>query len=807
MDSGQDRTGGGAASAGLSFTTVVGGSGQAFVAGRDIVFQGPVPRAMAALPAAPPYLVGRAEQLGALTDFLAVGAEGLSFTPVALVSGFAGSGKTALAVAAARTALQGGGFAGGVVFVDLGGYGGAPLDGSRALASALRSLGVRPADLAESEADRAGLYRSLLHERATESGPVLVIADNASAVDQVTPLIPGGGEHRLLAISRQLLPVTGARTVVTGPLEPAEAHLLLHHGVGRVGLSRSGTVESLTPQTVGPLNDLVELSGFLPAAVIAIAHQFSQDPGLTAAELRHRLRSDLDAYLAGGPAAGPVLPAVRHGFDDAYLRLGPEAAALLPLLALVNGPDFTTRQVGCLAEPEWDDIRARLAALARAHLLVEEPVGSDRWRLPAHARREVAALAGRLPRTVRENAQQRLLDEYARMARTAAEDMRGTTGSWPTELRIARAAAQEWLDRERPNLTAAVSAAVEAGLDRHAAALAVPVAQLLVYRRLLDDLAACTKAGLAAAARCGDRAAEAELTQSRGMWLRDTGKPQEALAAFERARGIFTEIDDRKGRAKALGNVANIHYDLGDLDRAYTSYRDVASEFHELGDSRLEAQCLKNAGNALVAAEQLAPALRCFEDALAICKARTDLNAEAEVHNALGEALQLAGRPRAALEHYDRAARIGEAVGDPALQGAALAGAGVVLALGTRRERHRGIALMERAVGILEDSGDRRLLALVCHQAGLLLYENHNYAQAFEYLHRSGLIYLFELDDTAAAGDAMGLMDAARRAKEQQGLAKRLLPGPARRGHTPASDVAPARIVSVRQPQREASGD
>ncbi|AZM92469.1 tetratricopeptide repeat protein [Streptomyces sp. W1SF4] len=756
--------------AGMHFTTNVSGTGQAFVAGGDmIVFDGPAPVAMAALPAAPAYLVGRAEQLDALSEFFLAAPEGPSFTNIALITGFAGSGKRALATAAARQALQRGRFTGGVVFVDLEHDDGRPLSRGQALASALFSLGLRhSAEMGGSDADRTSLYRSLLQDRAVARGPVLVVADNASRPDQVDVLLPGSGEHRLLVTSRELLPIAGARTVVTGPLDAADSFLLLHYAVERRGLSRIGSIESLTSTEMNHLHGLLELSGLLPAAITEIAHHFSQDGGLTAEELLGDLTKALDSYTEGGPPDGPLLAPLRRGFDETYLRLGPEAAELLPLLGLVPGPNITSRQAAHLAGPDRDDIRSRLAALARAHLVAEERVGCDRWRLHPHARREATALARRLPQAVREAAQRRLLDEYARIARIAVEETNGEGSA--LHLRAGRKASRERFEAECPNLVPGVDMAVSAGLDRHAAELALPVCQLLLHHHRFDELATCAKAGVGAARRAGDRTTEAELLNVRGGWLRKLGGHHEALGQYTQAHDIFAALDDRPGRAKTLGNIASIHYERGEFEQAYVIYREVAAEFLALGDTRLEAMCLKNAGDTLAAADELDAARHAYTESIKVYRQRGDLDGEAEVLNSLGELLRFAGPPQEALPYYNRALQLAEDAENPGLQGAALRGAGECLIDGTARRRREALRMLQRAADLLEQSGNLRAHAAVCGRIGRHYYDTRKYARAIDYLHRAGIVLLHEFKDTDAAAVPLGLMDQARRVMEGRGL-------------------------------------
>ncbi|MFF0388243.1 tetratricopeptide repeat protein [Kitasatospora sp. NPDC004615] len=782
-------------SGGPSFVTHVGGSAQAFVAGRDMVFQGPGPRALAGLPTDYEYLIGRQPQLAALREFLSASPDALSFTPVALISGFAGSGKTALAVSAARQALENGEFAGGVVFVDLNGIG-RPHNGGGALDSALRSLGVRQSELGGPVAERARLYRSLLHERGREHGPVLVVVDGAEEPEQVLPLLPGDEAHKLLVTSRRMLAVPGARVVVTGPLGSTDSSLVLMFAVERTGLS-PGRV-SFSSRTADFLPDLMEECGHLPAVVTSLAAQFTQDPGLTAGALYGRLKAAIDSYARGGPANGPLLSVVRRGFDETLLRLGPEAAELLPLLALAEGPDITTDQVGYLTGAGEEDLRSALADLAGHHLLVEDPIGSDRWRLPGFARREARALAARLPGPVRTAAQRRLLDQYVRMARTADEDNTGATAASRVELRVGRELAKEWFDAERHNVVAAVTMAIRAGLDQQAVDLALPVGRLLLDRHLLKEAGACTKAGLAAAERIGDRSAEAGLVNLRGVWLIRLGQDEKALGLYERARAIYAEIGDLLGQAKTSANIGNVQYARGELRLAYAMLRSAAVDFRELGDTGNEAEATRNAANIMVDAKDYESAHMLYGRAVSIHRDRGDQLGEAWALEGLGDLFLLLENPQEALSCFGGMRVIGQVVEDPGVLGSALYGAARAISMGKPRQRRQAQPLLKDAVVLLEAAGDRRKLAAACYVLGVLLYEERKYPEAHAQLQRAGLIHLEEFGDEGAAGGPMGLMVAAERAMENRGVGKKLLGRVSRVGHRPAWEVPNVRVTSFR---------
>ena len=188
-----------------------------------VEFSAPAPVALAGLPAEEGFL-GRADDLSALDEVLAPDTAGAEAVVVSTVAGLAGVGKTAFAVRAARRAIDAGWFPGGVVFVDLHGYDpNRMVDADAALGALIRALGVPNGQIPPERGEREALYRSRLAELAGQGRRVLIIADNASALEQVAPLRPGSPVHRMLVTSRHNLPLYGARRIEVDVLTEAAA--------------------------------------------------------------------------------------------------------------------------------------------------------------------------------------------------------------------------------------------------------------------------------------------------------------------------------------------------------------------------------------------------------------------------------------------------------------------------------------------------------------------------------------------------------------------------------------------------------
>src|SRR5699024_10942260 len=242
------------------------------------------------LPAPPPVLVGREEQLDRLDELMPAGDAG----GTVLLTGAPGIGKTALALTWARARAER--FTDGQLYVDLQGFGpGDPLPAGRVLTAFLRALGG-PADAQHWPIpEQTTLLRSLVHGRR-----LLVLLDNAASVEQVRPLLAASAGCVVLVTSRLSLSGLalhcGARTLELPHLGEDSARELLGTALG----------EGTEPPTLAPL---LECCAGLPLALAIVAERARFAPSTTAADLVDQIT-----------AAARRLDRFDLGEEDASLR-------------------------------------------------------------------------------------------------------------------------------------------------------------------------------------------------------------------------------------------------------------------------------------------------------------------------------------------------------------------------------------------------------------------------------------------------------------------------------------------------------
>ncbi|MEV0740794.1 tetratricopeptide repeat protein [Streptomyces sp. NPDC050549] len=619
-----------------------------FTAKAEYHQHGLAPTALDALPPKVAGFTGRSDQLGELLGAFDPGGSGEApgAVLVAAVSGLGGIGKTALAVEAAHAARGKGWFPGGVLFVNLHGYDDDRVTAEQALETLLRGLGTPPEHIPNGADARAALYRSVLAARERELGAVLVLADNASSAEQVRPLHPGGGRHRLLATSRSKLPQLGARLLALGELSRGEAYDLLDRALRIAAPGDARVVDEGEAAA-----ELALLCGHLPLALQIASALLVFDRDKTVAELVAELAESGDRllHLDDGERS------VRAAFDLSYGRLPAEQARLLRLLALAPGPEVTDEVVVVLDGADAAPVRV-LDALSRAHL-VERGSGRGRWRLHDLVRVfGVSVVEGNVRLWEEgEEARERVLEFYLRWARTADAWLRWLPGRPEPERFGDRAEALAWLDSERAGLVAAVQWAREDRFADTAVRLSQCLAEYLDWRRSFDDLITVCGVAREAAHRAGNKVDEASAWNSLGLALREAGRAEEAVDAHTRARDLCQAAGDQHREAIVWNNLGSALGEAGRAEEAIEAHTRARDLFQTERNRQSEAMAWNNLGFALGEAGRAGEAVDAHTRARDLFQTVGDRHGEATAWNNLGAALRATGLVEEAVEAYEKA--------------------------------------------------------------------------------------------------------------------------------------------------------
>ncbi len=304
-----------------------------------------VPRALPAVVAGFTGRVDHLERIEAVLD------ESGRATPIVIVSGTAGVGKTTLALYWAHRAAYR--FPDGQLYANLHGFDPArepvpPADVLRTL------LTLLDAPMDDPNADLDAL--SAMFRSRTAGRRILIVVDNARNASQVRPLLAAGAPSFTVITSRdpllELIAVEGATHVPLPVMTDAEGIEMLAQ---RLGADRI-RAES------GAAADIVALCARLPLAIAIAAARAairpSMDLSATADALMDRRRAldELDLSESAG---------IRAAFAMSFEALSTPAATLFRRLGVHPGPDFAVPIAATLAQIE---IEAAACPAGRADL-------------------------------------------------------------------------------------------------------------------------------------------------------------------------------------------------------------------------------------------------------------------------------------------------------------------------------------------------------------------------------------------------------------------------------------------------------
>ncbi|MFB6725585.1 NB-ARC domain-containing protein [Kribbella sp. NPDC056345] len=390
------------------------------------------------LPADVVDFVGRAEQIAKVSDLLSGGDQAPGVVVISAIAGMGGVGKTALAVRVARDLA--GQFADGVLYVNLRGFGvGEPMTPLEALSALLQQLGFALQRPPESVEEAAALFRT-----ACATRKLLVVLDNAAAVEQVVPLLPGTATCAVIVTSRRaLVGLPGARPLALGVLPEDEALALLTSAAGRERVE--GDLQAAL--------EVVALCGSLPLALRIAGTRLAAEPAWTVADLAKRLADESVRLDTLGAAESGVRATIALSLAGASAQ-DRAAAELFGLLGLFEGDELDLKVAARLVDRPEAEVEPLLEHLVDLHLL--ESASPRRYQFHDLVR----AYAREIAPDDRTAARERVLALYVAMAWQARVKL-GVSRSWYDEQWTAGVEHLEydevmaWLDAEADEILAA----------------------------------------------------------------------------------------------------------------------------------------------------------------------------------------------------------------------------------------------------------------------------------------------------------------------------------------------------------------
>jgi DNA-binding SARP family transcriptional activator/tetratricopeptide (TPR) repeat protein len=722
----------------------------------------PQPARPAQLPSPPANFTGRNSTLDDLRTTLEPGR-----TPaVAVISGMAGVGKSALALHVAHGLRER--FPDGQLYINLHGAtpGMTPLTPAQALTALLRDLGAEPRRIPEHPDAAAALLRSLLAPTRT-----LLVLDDAANAAQVRPLLPAGAGCAVIVTSRSpLTALDGAGRFPLAPLSDEESAALLRAVSGRDVLDAA--------------HPLVELTGRLPLALRIVAARLAARRALTPDVLAGQLAATEGRlhHLEYDDLSVRRSLAVAHDALAASEREADRDAA--PVLRGIGALDLPAYGAPLLAHLVGTDARRAEAALDRlVDVALLEETAYGRYAphdLVRDFARELAvgasAVDAALPwyAAVAERALTAIvepgLDQDDRRRPTAAQppDHAAHVAALPVFESSEQAFA--WGDTELVNIVTLVERYADdsdEGDSDEADERALRAARISTLIRLflpylqrsgrVAEMEVLGRAALRVARRLGDEAAEAyALGDLAGLHFL-TGRQSEALTLNDQALTIWRRLDRVSWMRRCLNNRGLLLEGLGRYEESGRALLQSLEYSRQLNDPHGEAVTHSHLGNLYEHTDPRA-AIEQHRRSLAIGDEIGAVIVQHSAHCNIGYAHLTLGEPAAAVPHFEESLRILGGHGD--WHGESQTRLGLVRALRLlgRTERAGGecAELLWRA----DARADRYTGGLARHQHGLLLRERGRGEAAYEEW-RAALDALDGTDEKAVVAELRELLAGA----------------------------------------------
>ncbi|GGQ59787.1 AfsR/SARP family transcriptional regulator [Kitasatospora griseola] len=691
--------------------------------------QGPAQRIAGLLDV--PDLVGRENELALLTA--AARGEWPARTngrgaepgrPVVAISGLPGSGKTALATAAADR-LQGH-FPDGVHILRLGTYSGAQHDPSpeAAATALLRLFGVPARRVPVEREELLGQCHELLTERQA-----LVILDDAAGPGQIGPLLPSRPNAFVLVTSRHRMAALPA--VVAVPLDALSPAASAEMFVRLTDPDRTADADRLA--------EVAHLCAHHPLALQLAAGRFRFRSSWTLAHLADRLaRNGLLDEFGDGPDS--LCGALAMSYHD----LSAEHQVAFRRLSLHPGPDFGLLTAAALIGCPVDRAERLIEDLLSASLLSEH--SAERFSYHALVRSYASA-----------RARQEDSDQDRRESLRRCVNYLCSTADWAdrkispsrhrielTALRDTNAADSSTIgvqptDTVEPNRWVAVEIATLLDLqkhlrvteDRESAAVLAHVAREHVesrglWREAIEMHRAAAEHWCEAGADLPELHAQLALAAAE---LQVAHYPAAEQAA-ERALALARTVGDLRGAAEALTRQGQLHSNQDDLRGALRWQREALDILREIGDAGAVARAVGNLGIVQSRLGDTSGAIDSLSEALSFARSAGESALALRIINNTGGLYLEIGDNVAARQAFEHVVRSGEGL----IRELDLATAQTNLAQLMRlpQEADKALSLIDSAIHTFRQAGALQHQAGAMNVLGQITLASGNLESAFD---------------------------------------------------------------------------
>lgn len=258
--------------------------------------------------------------------------------------------------------------------------------------------------------------------------------------------------------------------------------------------------------------------------------------------------------------------------------------------------------------------------------------------------------------------------------------------------------------------------------------------------------------------RLGNRPAAASVALKLGMTNLDLGKYDQAIEAFERARGLAAAVHDTKLEQRALGAAGVAYTQIHQPGEALEALMEALNIARRTTDLASEAQWLASISHALWSFGQPEDAMRVATEGLAVARRIDDVDFQAEFLGMIGRIYQAEGQIPRARECFQRALDYQRRLGNTAEQMALLTQLGKLAA--EARQHGQAQAYYEQALKIAGEQSDRAAAARLHGRMGRIAQQQRDPSSALDHFKRA-LHFAESIDDPELIGQALMHLSAA----------------------------------------------
>jgi serine/threonine protein kinase/tetratricopeptide (TPR) repeat protein len=253
----------------------------------------------------------------------------------------------------------------------------------------------------------------------------------------------------------------------------------------------------------------------------------------------------------------------------------------------------------------------------------------------------------------------------------------------------------------------------------------------------------------------GARLVVANALDSEGMGFSVQGKSDQAMAAWEQAADIYAGVGDLDSRASALGNIATIFSERGDIAGAQKINRESRNIHAKTGNEFALWTDLNNLAGANLRLGNFKDAMESYQQALTLSRKLEVKFEEVLSLQGIGETLMRQGDPRGARQFYEKSLDVSRESKDPGVLQMGLFFLGDLLA--DQGDLPRAESLLQENLELSGKSESKDTVADALRDFAALLVKKSQLAEARAKYEEALAIYTQIGDANGVAWDRLGL--------------------------------------------------